>query len=267
MLGSQSSLFIFTDNGSTDRLIELTRHIERGHFINEQPRNLVISLPRWIQHESKASLSEFSEVIIGSGSNIKYVDAWIRKAQEMGRRSYLLLDNWVNFENRFTKRPDTLIVTDPWARDYALSLYEKTIPIEMHLIDRSPSAIRHSGKVEEVIIASARQNTYTIYESQRHSEICVCPELHKANRHFAQTVFVVRPHPFFKHSCTKDFSGDPRIHTTNSTESLSNLVSETRVLLGPPSYSHYFVESLGMPALLSCKANANWHGPQFRYLD
>ena len=260
-------MFVLTDRGSTDRLKELVNGFKDIHYTCHPDWKHRDPLFYQKQFDLALDLSAIDSFLIGSGSDIDFTDFWIRKSKSAKKTSIVFLDSWVNFENRFTESPDYLIVTDPWARDYAQKVFGKTIKLELVKIDRSSQGIKHSGVVKEVLIASTRKNNYTEVVSGLHQDNCVCPDLEKAKRYFPNSIFRVRPHPDLSEACFADYEEDSKVEIVNPNRPLRDQLSQSGILLGPPSYAHYYAESLGVPAFLTRKANNNWHGPLFRYLE
>jgi hypothetical protein len=259
----RNTLVILSDFGSTDRIVEVF-DFSYGCSAVLRFSELRNAIPKNLKVQETSSLANYESIIIGSGVDTQFVDYWILEARRLRLPSGVLLDSWVNYQDRFSHLPDNLIVTDLWAYDLARKNFPST-QIKRLLPDRTHLWIEHTNQVESVLVLASLHNNYTEYSSLRHSDYCVCPEMEIAKRRFPGAKVRLRPHPKRKDLCDYLFPQyKPEILRFRP---LHEDVSSYSVALGPPSYAHYYLESIGVPAFFTETTNKNWSGPQFRLIN
>jgi hypothetical protein len=250
-----------SDFGSAHRLIELFGEIQEVEFTSMREDVARLAPKSWTRRAT-LQLGSGDELIIGTGSATAYTDTLINQCKNTNSKAITLIDSWVNYEKRFNNDPDEILVTDPWARDYAKNCWPK-LKIRLLLIDRSKFLVQHSGVVNRVILIGTPSNQYTIDSLVRHNNLgsCLCPEIKFAKNWFKEPEIIVRAHPSNIGTCQHNELQE----NVNMTETaLNKLANENTIVLGRPSYAHYYYESIGVPAYFSEKVNELWKGPKFR---
>jgi len=250
-----------SDFGSAHRLVELFGEIQEVEFTSVREDVAKLAPKSWKKRET-LQLSSGDELIIGTGSSAVHTDTLINQCKKTNSKAITLIDSWVNYEKRFSIYPDEIIVTDPWARDYAQNCWPK-LKVQLLLINRSKFFIQYSGVVNRVILIGTPSNRYTIDSLVRHNNLgsCLCPEIKFARTYFEEPEIIARAHPsnigICQHTELQNIIHKPET-------ALNELANENTVVLGRPSYAQYFYESIGVPAYFTESVNELWKGPFFR---
>jgi hypothetical protein len=253
-----------TDFGSAERIFELLHDKAIVEFQSNRDDIADIAPTGWIRRD-RVKIKPGIRLLIGSGRDKKVINELIEDCNRAKGSSSLVLDNWVNYPRRFDANPNCLVVTDPWARDYALNCWP-TVKVEMKLIDRAHLRIEHSGKIARILVIGTPKNEYTIESLSRHKVdgSCACAEIHSIKKTFPNISIFFKPHPNVSFACSK-IPSDVSILMKRT--KLQNLADNKTIVVGRPSYAHYFFETIGIPAFFSEPVNQLWHGPKFRELN
>ena len=257
----QQTKFFLGDYGSTHRIIELYGSVRELEYYSL--RDEVVSIvPKSWKRQSSLKLNATDELIIGSGNNSLATDTAIKECNKVGAKATVLVDSWVNYPSRFSILPSEVLVTDPWARDYAKSSWPN-VPVIMKLINRTQLSIKHLEIIKKVIIIGTPRNNYTEETLSRHSYggDCLCPEIGLVEKAYKDCMIVLHPHPNVGRVCSLTRS---EITNFDRQSELINEASPHSIMIGRPSYAHYIFESIGVPAYFSERVNTLWKGPLFR---
>jgi len=257
----QSLKVVLTDFGSAERIFELLQYKDRLEFQSTRDDTAGFAPNGWIR-KARIKIEPGMSVLIGSGHNKRFTNELLDHCNSEKGISILVLDNWVNYLERFDVNPNRLLVTDPWAREYALKCWPKAI-VEMEIIDRSHLRVEHSGKIAQFLVIGTPKNKYTVEHLSRHKDdgSCACPEISLIKRTFPNVNVVFKPHPNVLFACA-EIPRDVSISIGHI--KLQHLVDNQTIVVGRPSYAHYFFETIGIPAFFSESVNDLWHGPKFK---
>ena len=240
-------------------LVEIFSNLTHAHYFVTR-KELLTGVPRsWTEIHS-LDFRYKQTVFIGTGNDSNITDEAIKRTLKVHGEPVVFLDNWVNFDRRFQENPAYILVSDPWAREYAENCFPK---FEIKSISPKRAKILPEGTfVEKVLLLGSPKNNYTLDEFERHDSGggCLCPELDISRKHFPNAELFVKPHPKSKIIC--GILGKAKLIR----QPLELLIQPKIVAIGRPSYAHYYLESRGVPAFFTEKVNENWHGPLFRVL-
>jgi len=197
---------------------------------------------------------------------------FLAAAANTNTRTIALIDSWVNYRTRFEKiLPNQILVTDEFALNHAKSTFKDSV--ELNLIKNYYlENLRYdvSDFPENVtLLFTTRKNNYTEDTLEIHGSGCICGSFKQIKKLWPDTRIVLRPHPQEPiNDCLRvvNYSKCDYGTTISTNENLSQILSKSIRVIGPPSYLLYIAQQLGREVFQVGNVNRNWYGPVFKVM-